>query len=107
MSGKHGGESSGGGLEIELRQVVQHVEDMGAQLDDVIGRKLGCPRTLVVVAAHCVHRGERPQRIQNGAGSDVSAMNDRVASAQLLEGLRPDEPMRVRNHADDVLQRHR
>jgi len=101
MPGEHRGEAGGRGLEIELREVMKHVEGVGADLDDVIGGKVRRPRTFVVVAADGANGSESTKRVQNRACTDVPAVADQIASAELLDGFGPHEPVRVRNHTDD------
>ena len=40
-------------------------------------------------------RGDSPKRVENRESPDVSAVDDEIASAELLDSLRPDETVRV------------
>jgi hypothetical protein len=95
VTGKHCREPRGYGLETELPEVMNHVEGMGPDLDHIIGGQLGSPWPLVVVTPDSANGGDSPKRVENRESPDVSAMNDEIASAELLDSLRPDETVRV------------
>src|SRR5262249_11017187 len=107
VTGQDGAESRGRGLEIELGDVVDHVDSMHPDLNHVIGGKSGRPRTLVIVAPDRANGGDGPKRIENGGCADVATVDDEIAPAQLLDRLGADETMRVGDHTDDVGGRHR
>ena len=102
VTGKHYREPRGCGLETEFPEVMNYVQGMGPDLDYVIGRQLGGPRTLVVVTPDSANRGDSPKRVENRESPDVSAMDDEITSAKLHDSLRPDETVRVRDHTDNV-----
>ena len=68
---------------------------MGPDLDHVIGGQLGSPWTLVVVTPDSANGGDSPKRVENRESPDVSAVDDEIASAEVLDSLRPDETVRV------------
>jgi transposase InsO family protein len=78
MAGDDSGEASSGWIEVELREVVKDVDDVGADLDDVAGRKAGSPGAFVVVAADRAHRCKASERFQDGWVTDVATMNNEV-----------------------------
>jgi hypothetical protein len=106
VTGKHCREPCGCGLETELPEVMNHVQGMGPDLNYVIGRQLGSPRTLVVVTPDSANGRNSPKRLENRESPDVSAMDDEITSAKLHDSLRPDETVRVRDHTDNVLGFH-
>ena len=102
VTGKHCREPRGCGLETELPEVMNHVEGMGPDLDHVIRGQLGSPWILVVVTPDSAHGRDSPKRVENRESPDISAMDDEVASVKLLDSLRPDETVRIRDHTDNV-----
>jgi len=103
MSAEHRCETRRLGVETQLREVMNHVDQVGADFDDVGGGKLGRPWSLVVVASDGADRSDGAERVENRSATDVPAMDDELATAKGIEGLGTDEPVRVRDHADDVL----
>jgi hypothetical protein len=57
---------------------VKDVDHVGADLDDVAGRKAGSPRAFVVVASDRAHRCKLSERYQDRWVTDVATMNNEV-----------------------------
>src|SRR2546427_1189620 len=71
VTGQDRRKPGGGGLEHELREVVDDVERVRSQLDDVVDRQRDGPRTVVGVAADGPDRRAGPQRFQHGGSARV------------------------------------
>jgi hypothetical protein len=68
---------------------------VGADLDDVAGRKAGSPSALVVVASGSADRCKASERIQDGWITDVATMNDEVRVPKRIECLGPNQTMGI------------
>src|SRR5205807_1788905 len=70
------------GVEIELTQIVEHVEDDATDLDNLRRRKRDRPGAIVVVAAYGNHRCDLPQRVQHLGAADVAGVDDQLRARQ-------------------------
>jgi hypothetical protein len=65
-----------GWIEIQFRQIVQHVHAMRPKFEDLGLWKACGPRTLIVIATNCADRRNSGQRIHYRRISDIPSMND-------------------------------
>lgn len=100
MAGDDGGETGGRGIEVELRQVVKHVNGVGADVDDVAGRKSASPSSLVVIPANGSKRREGSECIQDRWIAYITAMNDKVRAAERIEYLGPNQTVGIGDKTD-------
>jgi hypothetical protein len=78
MARDNGAKTGDSRIDIQLREIVKDVDLVGANLDDVRGRKAGSPCTLVVIAADRPNRSKVPERSQHGWATDVATMNNDI-----------------------------
>jgi len=100
VTGKDRRKPSSSRLEAELGEVMDDVEGVDPDLDDIIDGQGGRPRTLIVVPPDCPDRRNGSKRIKDHGGADISAMHDEIRPAKPFQGLRPNQPVRVGDHAD-------
>ena len=93
-------ESGGFGLEIQLRQIVQHVDGNTAQFERLGFRQLARPRTFVYIATHGSDGGNGREIVENLRRPNISGMNDVVGPAQSCNGLVTQQAVGVRDDAD-------
>ena len=93
-------ESSGFGLKVQLRQIVQDVDGSAAQFKHLGFRQPARPSPLVDVAAHSGQRSNRRKLFEDLGRAGIPGMNDVLRPAQRREGLRAQQTVRVRNDAD-------
>lgn len=65
MAGYHDLEAGRCRLEIESREIVQHVDGNASELDDLSFRQLARPCSLVDIAANSGHRRDGGEFLQN------------------------------------------
>lgn len=102
MAGNYRGEARGGGIEFELRAVMKNIDGVVADLDNVVGRKVASPTTLVIIAANRADRCEGSKRIQDCWIANITTMNDEVRVPQCLESFGSNQTMGIRDHADAI-----
>ena len=100
MSVNDSGESGGFWFQIELRQVVQHVDGCRWQLEHICHRQFLGPRFCINISADSSNGGYLFQDLQNCGIADVPGVNDEVRSGQRSERLGPYQAMRVGDDAD-------
>ena len=100
MAGDHGRESRCFRLEIQLRQIMQHVDGNPAEFNHVSLRQLARPRALIDIATHRDHGRNRSKLFEDFRRADIAGMNDVFGSVQSCNRLRPQQPVRVRDDAD-------
>jgi hypothetical protein len=81
------GEPGSGRIEVEFRKVVKNVDRVGADFDNIAGRKLGSPSPPIIVAADRADRCKGSECVQDGWVADVAAMNDEVRLPERVECL--------------------
>ncbi len=100
MAADYNRESRSFGLEVQLCQIVQHVDGNAAELEHRRLRQLARPRTFVDVAPHGSHRGNRGKLFEDLRSTDIAGMNDVFRPAQSFNGLRSQQAMRIGDDAD-------
>src|SRR5580658_996532 len=100
MAADHGRKSGRFGLEVQPRQIVQHVDGNAAQFKHCGFRQLARPHALIDVAAHRSHMCNVGKLFENLRRADIPGMNDVIGSAQGFDGLRAQQAVRVRDNAD-------
>src|SRR2546422_8534543 len=76
VPGDDGVKFRGCGIEIELTQIVEDVEEDAAYLDNLRSLERGGPRAVVVVAAHCDDGCDLPQRVQHLGAAHITGVDD-------------------------------
>src|SRR5690348_16682418 len=100
-----GGKVGGAGIQIQLGQIVQHVNRNSIQLKNVSGRKVTSPPLTIHVAADGSNRGYAGKLSQDRGVSHIARMDDVVRAAQSGNRLGTQEAMGVRDDADRVFPR--
>jgi len=88
-------------FEIELRKIVQHVNGDATEFDHLGSRQLARPCPLVHVSANRSHGSNRCKLVENFRIAHIAGMDDVPRPAQSFEGLRPQQPMRIGDDADE------
>ena len=100
MAADHDRESRGFGIEIQLRQIVQHVNGKACDFKHFMFRQLSRPCTSIDVAANCRDRSDCREPLDYCGGADVAGMNDVIRPAQSFDGFRSQQPVSVGDYAD-------
>jgi hypothetical protein len=87
-------------IDLELRHVVKNVDKYLAHLKNCRSGYRLRPSAVVVVAPDHGKRGERLERFQYVSTANVSGVNDEIAAAEKLDGLRAQEAVSVRDEPD-------
>ncbi len=98
------GESGGFGFEVQLRQIVQHIDGNATQFKHFGFRQLVRPRSFVDVAAHGYKRGDGGEFFKDLGRAYIPGMNDVFGSALGFEGLRTQQAVRIGDDADQDRQ---
>lgn len=101
VAANHDVESRSFRFQIELGQVVQHVDGRAAEFDDFGLRKLARPPTFIDVASD---RGERRQRRQllNDLGiANIACVDDVFRPTQNSDSFRTKQAVCIRDDADE------
>ena len=101
VAGNDHGESRGFGLQIELRQVVQHVDRNSSYFEHVSFWQPARPGAFVDIATHHPQRGDAGKFVKNFRGANIPGMNDGVGAAQGCDGFRTQQAMRVGDDANE------
>jgi hypothetical protein len=92
--------AGGRGIEVELIDVVEHVEDGVLDFDDLGFWQALCPGVFVGIAADCGDRGDGCERFENVRSADVAGVDDAVGVAESFERLGSEETVGVGDQAD-------
>jgi hypothetical protein len=95
-------ESGRRGIEIQLGEVVDDVDEHVADTQDLGLADGGRPAAPVVIPAHGGERGDRGEVFQDGRVADVPRVDEDVAAAQERGGLGAEEPVGI---GDDTYPR--
>jgi hypothetical protein len=90
-------------IQVESRNVVEHVEMPAVDLDNLGFRQAGRPRFLVDVASFGKDRSESTESFDDLGISDVAGVDQEVTSSQDMESLRSNDPVGIRDDADNDL----
>ena len=96
----HNRKSCGPWIEVQLRQIVQHINTNVAEFEHRRFRQLSSPSALVDIATYCDKWSHCRKLRKNFRAADVAGMNDMFRSQQGFEGLRAQQAMRVGDDAD-------
>ena len=88
------------GVDVQVRDVMDHVEEHPAQLHQRGPGDALRPGAKVVVAAHGGQWRDRAQCIEYGGFADVARMDEVVAAVQVRPCFRAEQIVGVRDHAD-------
>lgn len=91
------------GIEIEVIEVVEHVQQRLAHFDDL---GPGQPVAHIDVAANGGDGRNRAQRVKHARLAYVARVDDVLDAAQRVYRLRAQQPMSIRDHADEVSGGH-
>jgi hypothetical protein len=101
MSGDDDVNSRRFGLQIELREIVQHVEEDACDFDCLRFRQLPRPDGFVDIAANASDRCKASEFIKDFGRTDVASVDDVRDAVQRSDGFGTKQAMRVGNDADD------
>jgi len=90
-------------LQIELSQIMQHIDGDSANLDDFCLRQLAGPGLFVDIAADRGHGRDRRKLIKNLGSAHIAGVDDVLRAAQRCESLGPKQTVGVGDDADDNL----
>lgn len=97
----HDAESGRFGLQVELPEVMEHVEGSAIQLDGLSLGQPARPRALVNVAAHRRHWRNRGEFLENFGSAHIPGMNDVFGTTQRVKRFRAEQAVRVGNDTDE------
>jgi hypothetical protein len=100
VAADHNGESGPPGLEVQLCQIVQHVDGNAGQFKRLGLRQMARPRTLVDVATYGGDRSNRGKLFENLGRADIPGINDVFRPAQSFDCLVAQQTVRVGDDAD-------
>ena len=100
MTADHNLRVSRMGMGFQILEVVQHEDRHAAQRQALCLRQGHRPFASVVIAPHRRDRGYFGEFAENALVSNVTRMNDVIASAQEAFGFWPKQAVGVRNQAD-------
>jgi hypothetical protein len=80
-------------LDVELRKIVDDVDECAPDSNHLRFRQMGCPPLPVIVTSDGNQRRHGGKLIENLGRSDVSAMNDVIAADCECSRFSPHEPM--------------
>ncbi len=86
-------------LHVELREIVDCIDEDLADLNELGLAEARRPRPAVVVASHCGNRRDGRERLEHAGIAEVAAVNDAVAALEELDCLGTQETMCVRDKA--------
>jgi len=92
--------SGGNWIDVELRKIVNDIDENLAEFDQFRFRQPVGPRTPVVVAAYYRDRRKTGEFINDHRAADITGVDDEITVAQEVNRLRPEKVMSIRNEAD-------
>ena len=100
MAGHHHLHAGPGGFQVELCEVVDHVQADLAEAEELRLPQPHRPRPPIVVAAPRRDGRERGQRLEDAGIADVACVDDVVAAVEEGLDLRPQQAVGVGDQAD-------
>ena len=88
-------------LQIELRQIMQHIDGDSANLDDFCLRQLAGPGLFVDIAADRSHGRNSRKLIKNLGSAHIACMDDVFRAAQRYKSLGAKQAVGIGNDADE------
>jgi ribosomal protein S16 len=106
MTGNDDAYSGGAGLDIEFREIVDHVDEYVTHSDQLRLPEAHRPRSRIVVASDRNQRRQEGELIENLGFADISAMDDVVTADEKRARLGPEKSMSIRykSNAQTVVQ---
>jgi hypothetical protein len=101
VAADHNRESSRFGLEVQLLQIMQHIDGNTAQLNHLSFRQLATPGRFIDVSTHGGDGTNRGKLLEDIGRADIPGMNDVLGPAQRFDCLRAQQAMRVGDDADE------
>ena len=93
-------DSGGNWIDIELRKIVNNIDENLAELDQFPFRQRVGPCAPVVVAAYYGDRRNAREFINDHRVADITGVDDEITAAQEVNRLRSEKVMCIRNKAD-------
>ena len=100
VAGDHDLDSGGNWIDIELRKIVNNIDENLAELDQFRFRQRVGPCAPVVVAAYYRDRRNTREFINDHRVADITGVDDEITAAQEVNRLRSEKVMRIRNKAN-------
>src|SRR5271169_1835026 len=97
----HNAESSCLRLQIELAEIMQHVDGQACDIDHFRFRQREPPGPGVDVAAHRSYGRDLCEFVEDFGGTDVAGVEDAVGSTQGSKRRAPQSAVRVGDYAED------
>ena len=94
-------ESSGLGLQIELREIVDNIDGNVGELDDFGCGEFAGPCLLVDVASDRGDGGDGGEFVENFGIADVTGMNDVLRALERSQSFGAEQAVGVGDYADD------
>jgi len=88
-------ESGHGGIEIQLVDIMEHIEENWAGFGDRSRRQGLRPGSLIDIAADGDHRGHGFKGGNDFGLADIAGMNDQIRSLECAQGFLAEHTMRV------------
>jgi hypothetical protein len=96
----HHAESGGFRLQVELAEVMHHIDRHAAGFDDFGFRQTARPRGGVDVTADCGYGGNPRERFEDFGRADIAGVEDTVGPAQSFDGFGPQQAVGVGDYAE-------
>jgi hypothetical protein len=82
-------------LDVELRKIVDDVDERASDSNYLSFRQMGCPSLRVIIASDGDERRQGSKLVENLGRPDVSTMNNVIAADRERPRVSPHEPVRV------------
>jgi hypothetical protein len=99
VAGDHDLDSGGNWIDIELRKIVNNIDENLAEVDQFRFRQRVGPCAPVVVAAYYRDRCNARESINDHRVADITGVDDEITAAQEVNRLGSKKVMRIRNKA--------
>jgi hypothetical protein len=99
VAGHHDSDPGAIWVNIELRKIVNDIDENPAEFDQFRFRQRVGPRAPVVVAAYYRDRRNAREFINDHRVAEITGVDDEITAAQEVNRLRSDKVMRIRNKA--------
>src|ERR1039458_4738344 len=97
---EHGGELSGGGVQVERVEVVEHVDVAAAEEENLRLRKLAARAVAVHIAADGGDRSDLAQILENGRLAHVAQVQNALDAGEGGGDFGAEEAVRIADDAD-------
>ena len=89
--------------QIDLLQIMNHVDVDGADFSDFPMRQLLGPGTFVIVSPNSDNWCDAPQRVEHFSTANIAGMEDQINPTQRLDRLRAQQAVGIGDDTDDLL----